>query len=413
MSGFDRRLVAPIGGQLDTEKHGAFFEPDIKFMCRNDIEMCKCFGFRTEVLEENNLEFIVEGQINDENVISKLKNNDIEKKAFIEETVEELKELKARNPHLYVGGGCFGPFTLVGTMLGVENVCMSCIKSPAYVEELLHIAKSFIMDIAKACQENGADFFWIAEPTAVLLSPAMYKRFSGNYIKEIYSCISIPGFLHVCGDTTPHTKELVNTGAKCLSLDSVVDFRDMAHIVPSDIVLMGNVSPINMKLLDQEKIVEEVASLNRDMKNYYNFVMSSGCLIPEETAEENIKALFRNTKDSVVQDINTCRNINLLFNHLISHGDKDSLECIHEHNLTSKEVVAAIEESLTYIVRKRQDGKLDSKQYTLIFEEIEKIISRLDIREQEIYVDGGYRKLNSESLEMLQKGDGCYGEFSS
>ena len=73
-------------------------------------------------------------------------------------------------------------------------------------------------------------------------------------VKDIFDVAKVPGFLHVCGQTIKHTDYMVKTGAQVLSIDYMTDIKKCLEMVPEDVVIMGNVSPILLKMGTLEEL---------------------------------------------------------------------------------------------------------------------------------------------------------------
>ena len=99
--------------------------------------------------------------------------------------------------------------------------------------------------------------------------------------------------MHVCGQTIKHTDYMVKTGAQVLSIDYMTDIKKCLEMVPEDVVIMGNVSPILLKMGTLEEVHEECIRILEDCKGYDNFIMGTGCSVIEETPEDNVEEIFR------------------------------------------------------------------------------------------------------------------------
>lgn len=92
-------------------------------------------------------------------------------------------------------------------------------------------------------------------------------------------------------------EKMSESGVDALSLDSPemgVDLPTVAKRIPQDVIVMGNISPTDVLLNGQPSDVEkEVLQLLKSMDSYSNFVLSSGCDLPQETPIENIHAFMR------------------------------------------------------------------------------------------------------------------------
>ena len=99
--------------------------------------------------------------------------------------------------------------------------------------------------------------------------------------------------LHICGDTTRLLPAMGEIQVQGLSLDSMVNFPQAALKIPSDMLLIGNVDPVSVMVNETpEGVGRAVRKLLDDMAPYDNFVLSTGCDLPQETPLENLDAFM-------------------------------------------------------------------------------------------------------------------------
>jgi len=91
--------------------------------------------------------------------------------------------------------------------------------------------------------------------------------------------------------------KMARSGVNVISLDSPaagVDLRMAAETVPSDIIIMWNVNSTGVILNGSPAEVKaEVSQLLRDLDPYPNYILSTGCDLPQETPLENIQAFMQ------------------------------------------------------------------------------------------------------------------------
>lgn len=225
------------------------------------------------------------------------KTNLIGRMEIFVDTVRKAKELLGVPLCVYT----IGPFTLASQMLGVENTCMACAMNPKFVTKLVEKSTNVVVKYASALVEAGADVYCMLEPSAALISGRHFKKFSGPFCKEVFDATSKAwSVLHICGKTRHLLKGMVATGAEALSLDADVDFPELAKECPKDVVLIGNTNPvITVMQRSPAEIREAVLNLRRSMKEYKNFVLSTGCDLPLETPIENVRKFVESGKENI------------------------------------------------------------------------------------------------------------------
>lgn len=207
--------------------------------------------------------------------------------------INVMKKMSANFPVLK-GGYVLGPFTLAGELVGVEDFLQMLISAPDFAEKVLAFSTSVVKLYAEELVSAGADVIAILDPTSVTLSPKYFEMFSAPFVKEIIEYLRRPTILHICGNTNHIIEKMVETGARGLSLDSMVDLRGVAERVPKDVVIIGNLDPVTVFWQAKPEIVErKTKELLETMRGVDNFILSSGCDIPIEAPLENISAFMR------------------------------------------------------------------------------------------------------------------------
>ncbi|MCD6155672.1 MAG: uroporphyrinogen decarboxylase family protein [Candidatus Atribacteria bacterium] len=207
--------------------------------------------------------------------------------------LETLRHMKVALP-CPVGAFVTGPLTLASLLTGVNEIAIKSITEPEFFEEILQFAQRIILRYAQALFEAGADTLMVLEPTAVIFGPQQFRRYLAPLYRELAGVLDdLEITLHVCGDTTHLLKEMAQCGVAGLSLDSMVDLGKAAEIVGEDILLIGNISPIEMLQEKPQKIYTDTLHLLDKMSKHPLFVLSTGCDLPQNVPFENIEAFFK------------------------------------------------------------------------------------------------------------------------
>lgn len=215
--------------------------------------------------------------------------------------VLDAVELIKTNTDLPVAALIEGPFTTAMRTYEASTLMKKLYKKPQSVQELLESLVNFLIMLIKELKRRGASIFYIPEPFASqdTISFNHFNEFAVPWIKALVSYIkSINGYpiLHICGHTEDRLKKMVSTGALALSLDQKVNLQKAREIVGPEVVLTGNVDPINTLWLDNPS---EVTLQSEDCivkGGPASFILSPGCGIPPDTPLENIKAMVKTAK---------------------------------------------------------------------------------------------------------------------
>ena len=196
-----------------------------------------------------------------------------------------------------VFAGCIGPYSLAGRLYDMSELMMLIFENPDAAHQLLSKCTTFIKKYCEALRETGVGGVVMAEPAAGLLSDADCKTFSSDYVKYIVDQVQTDDFiivLHNCGNTGHCTRAMVSTGAAAYHFGNKCRMEEVIGDVPPTALAMGNIDPVSMfKDGTPEQMHQEVMELLEKMKDYPNFVLSSGCDTPPHTPMANIDAFFK------------------------------------------------------------------------------------------------------------------------
>jgi uroporphyrinogen decarboxylase len=198
-------------------------------------------------------------------------------------------ELLSKSNSVIVGGYTIGPLSLAGELIGVSDLAIASKLNMDLVAATLEFTTQVVMTYARAILNAGADVIAILEPTAVIFSPSQFALLCARYFMRIQDALGVRCILHVCGNTAPVVAEMVKTNALGLSLDSMVDFGAIKGMIPPEMLLIGNISPVRTFLQGTRNDMEnDVRNLLLAMRGSKNFVLSSGCDLPAGVPLENI-----------------------------------------------------------------------------------------------------------------------------
>ncbi|MBB3187012.1 uroporphyrinogen decarboxylase family protein [Microbacter margulisiae] len=193
--------------------------------------------------------------------------------------------------------GCIGPFSLAGRLYDMSEIMVAIYIDPESIRQLLAKCTDFLINYCKALKATGTQGVVIAEPAAGLLSNDDCMEFSTTYVQQITKAVQDDSFtviLHNCGNTGHCTNAMIASGARGLHFGNKIDMIQTLKECPSDILVMGNLDPVEVfKHAEPKKVYEETMSLLQQTTAYSNFVISSGCDIPPHVPTDNIKAFFR------------------------------------------------------------------------------------------------------------------------
>lgn len=215
--------------------------------------------------------------------------------------VETLKLMSIGMPRPALRGAYVtGPYSLAALLIGAEDAAMATVMQPDLLEAICEFATAKIQEYVRLLIAADAQIICILEPSAVMLGPAQFQEFSAQYIRHINNSCRYTGVAtvyHTCGNTMHLLEKMAESGVDAVSLDSPaagVDMPAAAEKLPEEVLVMGNINPTGNMLSGKPADVEaEVRALLKAMDKYPNFILSTGCDLPQETPLENIHAFMR------------------------------------------------------------------------------------------------------------------------
>lgn len=201
-----------------------------------------------------------------------------------------------------VFAGVIGPFSLAGRLMGVTDAMFFCYDEPDMVHTILDKVSQFTISYCNAYKAVGANGVMMAEPLGGLLSPTMAEEFSHTYVRRIIEAVQTDEFAviyHNCGDNVALMKDgIYRLGAMGYHFGDAVTMADMLAGAPEDVLVMGNVSPARQfRGGTPDSIRESTLEIMEACCGNPNFVISSGCDIPPQSAWENIDSFFSAAAD--------------------------------------------------------------------------------------------------------------------
>lgn len=316
-----RRLVVPLLGfpglnlcnctvKLAQQNYGEHFKvlksitdefmPDALFPLMDLSVEANALGRYTIFPKKESATVLKDDFTNDD--LENLKEINISFDTRLQGYVETQKLMSVGLPkNILRGAYVTGPYTLACLLMGADEGALATIMNPDYLEEVCRVATEKIQEYINLLITAGAQIICVLEPSAVMLGPEQFKKFSGDYVRSFcnsskYSDVAF--VYHVCGNTMHIVEEMAESGVDALSLDGPdagIDLQKAAEKVNKETIIIGNISPIGKLFNGNPTEVEnEVEDLLEKMERFPNFILSSGCDLPQETTKENIHA-FMNT----------------------------------------------------------------------------------------------------------------------
>ncbi len=205
------------------------------------------------------------------------------------ESVRRVKEISGKPQFCSL----VGPLTLAAELCGVVDLARMTIKNKDFVKALVSYCKETVIEFAIELQKAGVDVLQISEPTAVILSPKLFRDIVQPALKELTGSIEIPTVLHICGNTSAIIDTMLDCGFDGISVDQIMDIEELAQNVPDDIVLVGNIDPLEvMANMTPDQVRSETVKMLKKMDGHINYIPSFGCDLAMDMPIENLEAFL-------------------------------------------------------------------------------------------------------------------------
>ncbi len=188
------------------------------------------------------------------------------------------------------------PFTTAGHLRGISEFLMDSIRHPEEAHMILKICTEACIDLIDACMKLGAHPM-LVDPLASssVISPMTFNKFAKPYLRQLTDYMhrfDLDTMLHICGETEEIIDDIPCTGTELFSFDKNDPGQTKSEL-GNNTRLIGNISPEEILMSDPATISNKVRSLVTQMKDTpKGFIISTGCVVPINTPEENISAFI-------------------------------------------------------------------------------------------------------------------------
>lgn len=287
------------------------YQQDIMVMQSDNYYIAEGFGMKANYYENSTPTF-KEPAIQDLKDVSKLKIPNPWNDGRMHVYLEAIKMAKERfkNGEVAIRGCGTGPFALASHLIGTEKFLMAIAEAQYGLSDnedailnLMELSTEALLQFCIAQFECGADIVQCGDSLASLdvISPATYEKYVFPYEKKFFEKLKPYaekyngyGLLHVCGNNTKVLDLYAQLGADCYEVDHKVDLKECKQRIGDKICLMGNLNPTEILLRGTVEEVEKesIACIEAAGKDG-GFILGSGCEVPINAPEENIKAMVR------------------------------------------------------------------------------------------------------------------------
>jgi [methyl-Co(III) methanol-specific corrinoid protein]:coenzyme M methyltransferase len=190
-----------------------------------------------------------------------------------------------------VGSYVLGPFTLAGQIMELNDLLKLSFKKPDKISRLLDQLSGVIIQVAQEYEKAGVDYITVREmgATSDVLSPRVFKSLILPYLTKIFSRLTTPSVLHICGKTNDIVPAMAESGAKAISVDQKNDVAETRKKLGPRALVFGNYDPYNVLVSGTPELIR--TTVRKCMDDGVSAVWP-GCDIWPTVPAENFKTMM-------------------------------------------------------------------------------------------------------------------------
>lgn len=215
-------------------------------------------------------------------------------------TLEAIKLLKEKFPHVPIVGNVTGPVSTASSLMEPTVFYKELRKKNEEAHRFMQFVTEQITEFANAQILAGADLIAVSDPsgTGEILGPALFDEFAVTYINELLKGLAghkMGTVVHICGQMKSVYRQVNKINSDVLSFDSIVAMKDARAHIPGRL-LMGNVSTYALEFGTVSKVME----LTRLCADAGADILSPACGLGTKTPIRNVRAMLQELKGSAV-----------------------------------------------------------------------------------------------------------------
>ena len=212
-----------------------------------------------------------------------------------------LRQYERMNPQLQSAGiparmaAARGPLTIASHLIGVTELLMATQLEPAKATSMLENTTELCIRWLKAQlgRMNDPVGVLVLDDVVGMLSPDDAEKFALPYLRRIFE--SFPDLIHIYHNDTPNSQMLpglATIGMDVFNFSHEISIEDVRSQLGPDIVLLGNISPLDILVRGS---VKDVRQATRDvLKKVIDcgpIIISPGGGVSPGTPIENLQAM--------------------------------------------------------------------------------------------------------------------------
>ena len=211
--------------------------------------------------------------------------------------VEAIKLIKQDiGKEAAIGSYVLGPFTLAGQIMELNDLLKLSFKKPDKIGKLLDLLADAVVQVAAVYEKAGVDYITVREmgATSDVLSPRVFKSLILPYLAKIFSKITVPSVLHICGKTNDIVPFMSESGARAISVDQKNDVAETRKKLGPKALVFGNYDPYNVLVAGTPDLVRQ--TIRKCLDDGVSAVWP-GCDIWPTVPPDNMQAMMETVRN--------------------------------------------------------------------------------------------------------------------
>jgi uroporphyrinogen decarboxylase len=201
-----------------------------------------------------------------------------------------------------------GAFSMASMLRGMENFMIDLAMADSnpelkrQIHELLRFCNECQLAFIKALKETGAPVTTTGDSIAgpSVCSPAIYYEYCLPYEKQMAQwCkeLGIKFSVHICGSAEAILSRWMEAKMEMIEIDHKTDFLTAKAATRGICTIMGNIDTTKMFLGDYDTVFKSTKELIEQNKNEAELIVSSGCMLSQNTPQDNLRAMVAATRE--------------------------------------------------------------------------------------------------------------------
>jgi len=262
----------------------------------------EALGCTTE-FSENNYPHIKTPIINKFEDLGNLTLPDPFKAGRMPEIHKALRILKKKaNGEVPVMAHTIGPISLASRIMDIEKMLYMMVDKPSQFAEVIAFCTELSTNFALSLVESGADGIMMLDPSAspALIPKKMFAQFEMEAVSKIFGAVKehngeVITWYSVAGPIQNTPQILTGVTADVTTIDYTVPIENVIGYSPLT-VINGNIKPVLFLEGKPEDIRASADALLEATRGNERFILGSGCEVPLNSPQANIKEIANSAK---------------------------------------------------------------------------------------------------------------------